>query len=649
MSENQRLGRYVLERKLATGGMAEIWLARQAGPEGFAKDVVIKRILRHLGDDRKFVEMFLDEARLAAQLNHPNIVNIFDLGQADEDFFIAMEFIDGWDIEKIVERAVQVQQPLNPAFCARLVADACGGLDYAHNFSTKDGQRVGLVHRDISPQNLLVSKDGVVKLVDFGVAKAATSSHKTQTGAVKGKLSYMSPEQISGARLDGRSDLFALGIVLYEMVTGQRPFGHESELLAVTAILNETPRLPHELHPGTPAELESIILRALAKQPEDRFQSASEMQLALEHALRQMGQIVTPREVSAYLGDLFSDNPQGDVIGGPSAPILAGGGYMPGGTTHEHQSPVRATLAQPGAYDQPQSVMSGDADDDFAPPKRGGGLAAALVFLFVALILGGGGYALYTLVIAPGGGGGETASDSDTSDETDETASNGSDTANTDENGSGQTANAGSDGADAGDEAADEDADAGEAVAVANDDAGDDAEADGSGETAAVEADAADDTEGSGEAVAAADAGTEADGDAMDDTADAEGDAADDTATAAVEPDAGDDTAAPDAEATPDTTEDTAVVEADTSTQTPPDNTPPPPPLPGRVTVQIQTGGGSAQVFIGGRSVGTVRGQQAFPVPAGSHSVRVVHSSGAEQTHRISVSPGGNERLRLRF
>jgi serine/threonine-protein kinase len=268
--------------------MAEIWVAHQKGPAGFQKDVVLKKILPHLAEDQKFIDMFLDEARLAAQLSHPNIVQIFDLGEVDGEHFIAMEFIDGRDVQAIIDRGLKVRQPFSPAIAARIVADACTALDYAHNFTNKAGTHIQLVHRDVSPQNILVSKDGIVKLVDFGVAKAATSTHKTQTGAVKGKLSYMSPEQISGKMVDARSDIFALGIVLYELVTGRRPFGHESELLAITAILNEQPQRPCEIIHTVPAELEAIIFKALEKDPAIRFQSASEMQLALEQVLQQM-------------------------------------------------------------------------------------------------------------------------------------------------------------------------------------------------------------------------------------------------------------------------------------------------------------------------------------------------------------------------
>jgi serine/threonine protein kinase len=394
----QQLGRYVLERRLASGGMAEIWLAKQAGPAGFQKDVVVKRILPHLASDQRFVEMFLDEARLAAQLDHPNIVQIFDLGQAGTDFFIAMEFVDGWDLEAIIERALAVGLTLHPAICARIIADSCTGLDYAHRFTDREGHPAGLVHRDVSPQNIRVSRNGAVKVMDFGIAKARNSSHKTQTGAVKGKLSYMSPEQIMAQDLDGRSDIFALGIVLYEMLTLQRPFGHESELLAISAIINQQPRSLSELSPHVPGELEQIVLRSLAKDRGQRFQSGADLQMALEQYLRSEGLLLTPRDVAEYLADLFSERPTGRIAalersnyGGPSVgdPRAPGAGTpRPGGPTRVNHAGGMNTITQV-PFDTPPP-----------PPRSKTGLYVVLALLFLVVIGAGG--ALFALVILPG-------------------------------------------------------------------------------------------------------------------------------------------------------------------------------------------------------------------------------------------------------
>ncbi len=302
-----RLGKYTLLRKIATGGMAEIFLARQDGPAGFQKILVIKRILPHFSSDARFVTMFLNEARLAALLNHPNVVSIFDLGEEHGSYYLAMEYIHGRSLDQILERCAEQGRSVPLEVVARIVADACVGLDYAHRFSAPDGTPLNLVHRDVSPQNILVTFDGLVKVVDFGVAKAATNAGKTETGAVKGKYAYMSPEQIAGAPLDRRSDVFALGVVLFELATGKRPFGDKSDLLAITAILNEAPQRPEDIRPGFPGSLETVIMRALEKERDKRYPDAQAMQRDLERFIRSEGKYLSSRELSAFVHDLFGD------------------------------------------------------------------------------------------------------------------------------------------------------------------------------------------------------------------------------------------------------------------------------------------------------------------------------------------------------
>lgn len=373
--------------------MAEIWLAHQEGPAGFAKQIVIKKILPHLSDDQKFVEMFLDEARLAAQLSHPNIGQIFDLGEVEGQYFIAMEFIDGWDLERVIERASQLGRSIPPEICARIMADACTALDYAHSWVDPRGEHAGLVHRDVSPQNILVTRQGVVKLVDFGVAKARTSSHKTQTGAVKGKLSYMSPEQITAKELDGRSDIFALGIVLYEVLTTQRPFGHESELLAVTSILNDVQRRPQELNAEVPEALEAVIERALMKRREDRFPTAGEMQVALEHALHAMGRVLTSKDVGAYLADLFSDAPSDNWSArAPSGPRHRAQAGLDTTLPHHQASAETGVLGDRSAY--------AASNDEPASSGRSAAVLAVLLLLFLGIV-GGGGFAVWKFFVEP--------------------------------------------------------------------------------------------------------------------------------------------------------------------------------------------------------------------------------------------------------
>src|SRR5262245_56728520 len=212
-------GKYQLVKRLARGGMAEVFLARQSGPEGFQRLVAVKRILPHLVDAQDFVRMFLDEARLAAPLTHSNVVHVYDFGRVDEHYFIAMEYVDGVHAGVLIQRAEREHLP--DVLVARIGADACAGLHYAHELRDVEGRALHLVHRDVSPPNLLVSHDGAVKSIDFGIAKAVSCVEQTRPGVVKGRFAYMSPEQTIGQKLDGRSDVFSLAVVLWELLAGK--------------------------------------------------------------------------------------------------------------------------------------------------------------------------------------------------------------------------------------------------------------------------------------------------------------------------------------------------------------------------------------------------------------------------------------------
>jgi eukaryotic-like serine/threonine-protein kinase len=351
--QTESLGKYELVRHLATGGMAEIWLAEQTGPGGFNKQLVIKRILPHLARDERFTQMFLDEARTVAHLNHPNIGQVFELGEIDGNYFIAMEYIDGVDLAALKGLADKSGLPIPVEMCARIVRDTLVALDYAHDFADKDGNPVGLIHRDISPQNVLVSNDGIVKLVDFGVAKAALNESKTEAGAVKGKFAYMAPEQIQNARLDRRADIFAVGILLYELLTGIKPFG--DELAAVTQILQNDPADPRTHRPDVPEILVQIIGHALAKDREQRFATAEEMAAELEGFLQERGGYVTPRDLGVYIRQL-----RGLPIGKTTTP-LAASPSRPGPVTFaERLEPRQISTAPlpaaqtPGVHAEPQ-------------------------------------------------------------------------------------------------------------------------------------------------------------------------------------------------------------------------------------------------------------------------------------------------------
>jgi serine/threonine protein kinase len=303
----QRFGRYTLVKRIATGGMAEIWLARQSGLAGFNRFVVIKRILSHLSEQSTFVDMFLDEARTSALLNHPNAVQIYDLGREGEAYFIAMEYIAGENLSAIAWRGTQREQPLPIQLAVRIIVDASKALHYAHHLRSSDGRWLRIVHRDVSPQNILVTYDGEVKVVDFGIAKAATRSEHTKTGMLKGKFSYMSPEQCLGAPVDMRADVFALGILLYEMCTGHRLFKHESELMILDMITKRAVVPPSSLAPHVPAELERIILRALQKEASDRYPHARALQQDLEAFLRSHPGPSSHADLASHMRSLFQD------------------------------------------------------------------------------------------------------------------------------------------------------------------------------------------------------------------------------------------------------------------------------------------------------------------------------------------------------
>jgi serine/threonine-protein kinase len=278
---SETYGSYELLRRLATGGMAQIFLARERGDED-GQLMVVKRILPHLAENEDFVRMFLDEARIAARLNHPNIVQIFNLGALGDSFFIAMEYIHGEDVRRLWKRAEALGHQLPVPLVCRILAEVCAGLDHAHKKTDPSGRPLGIVHRDISPQNLIITFDGGVKIVDFGIAKAADQATVTRSGVLKGKYSYMSPEQASGEKIDARSDVFAAGIVLYELLTGQRLFKRGNDVQTLNAVTECEVTPPSDVDPRITKDLNAIVLKALAKRREDRYQEARHLAEALE-------------------------------------------------------------------------------------------------------------------------------------------------------------------------------------------------------------------------------------------------------------------------------------------------------------------------------------------------------------------------------
>ncbi len=302
-----RFGKYVLLDRIAVGGMAEIFLARQEGLEGFEKTIVIKRIRPHLSNQKSFVKMFLNEAKLAAQLNHPNIVQIYDLGKIGESYFIAMEYIFGRDMRRIIPKAEGMGIPFPMVYALKIASSVCEGLYYAHQRTDMYGNELHIVHRDVTPENIFVSFDGTVKILDFGIAKAANQIEQTRAGEIKGKLSYMSPEQCMGKVLDHRSDLFSLGVVLYEWITGFKLFTGESEVAILKTITEGKIYPPSYFKADVPDAVEHILMKALEKDREKRYQSAWDMQYDLDQFLSQYEFTPSNIHLANFLKQLFSD------------------------------------------------------------------------------------------------------------------------------------------------------------------------------------------------------------------------------------------------------------------------------------------------------------------------------------------------------
>ena len=285
-----KFGPFLLDRKLAEGGMAEVYLAHHVGFGGFQKQVVVKRILPALAMHQDFVNMFLNEARLAARLSHANVVQVIESGEIDGRYYIAMEFIDGSDLKPFYDDAERGGDPVPPGLACRIIADLLAGLHYAHTVSDEQGRPLGLVHRDVSPQNVLITRTGNVKIVDFGIAKATNAAgQQTRVGQVKGKISYMSPEQAMGKPVDARSDVFACGILLWELVTGQRLFSRPNDMATIMAITDDNRRPVRSVRPELPEELDHVLTQALARSLTDRYPSAQAMQNELEALIRSQG------------------------------------------------------------------------------------------------------------------------------------------------------------------------------------------------------------------------------------------------------------------------------------------------------------------------------------------------------------------------
>jgi serine/threonine protein kinase len=298
-------GKYLLLERISVGGMAEVFKAKSFGEEGFEKILAIKRILPSMAEDEEFIEMFIDEAKISGQLSHPNIGQIFELGKIDSSYFIAMEYVWGKDVLQIQNRFRRHRQTMPLAMSVFIASRVCEGLDYAHRKKDETNSPLHIIHRDVSPQNVLVSYSGECKIIDFGIAKARSRSSKTQAGVLKGKFGYMSPEQVRALPLDQRSDIFTIGTVLYEMCTGERLFTGESDFATLEKVRNAIVKAPSKINPKISPALEGIIMQALRRDPEERFQWASEMQEALTAFLMKLSPIFTTKNLAATVSKLF--------------------------------------------------------------------------------------------------------------------------------------------------------------------------------------------------------------------------------------------------------------------------------------------------------------------------------------------------------
>ncbi len=300
----EQIGRYSIDRLLARGGMAEVFVGKAIGPGGFQKSVVIKRILPELAEDPAFVEMFLSEARLAAQLNHPNVVQVFDFGVNDGQYYLAMEYVRGQTLRALLKHFVGQKHAMPVQLAARIACGVCEGLQYAHDLADDDGRPLNIVHRDVAPDNVMVTSSGVPKLVDFGVAKAVSNTHRSVAGTVKGKYAYMSPELVRGLEPDRQVDVYALGVTLFELVTARRPFKADTELALVQLIVAGDTPLAHVLNPAVPEALSRIIGLAMHPTKTERYPDARSLQRALEAWLSSTGAQVGTAELAAVVEEV---------------------------------------------------------------------------------------------------------------------------------------------------------------------------------------------------------------------------------------------------------------------------------------------------------------------------------------------------------
>jgi serine/threonine protein kinase len=356
-----QFGKYTLFERIGRGGMADVFKGRVQGPAGFERIFVVKRILPHLSEEPQFTRMFIEEAKLSARLNHPNIVQVFELGAVDKEYFIAMEYVRGRDLAETMRTFWARVGPPRPELVAYIGREMCRALAYAHDLTGDDGDLIGMIHRDVSPSNVMLSYEGAVKILDFGIAKALGNESKdegnTQRGTLKGKFAYMAPEQTQGSDVDRRIDIFASGIVLHEILTGRRLFKGENDMQTVEKVRQCEVSPPSMQNPLCPPEMDAIILRALARDRDERFQSAAEMADALDdivHAAR-----FQPTHLAHLMRELFPT----DMAGSGR---VTGAMSVSGSQSRPHSSAMRSPTIPALSVSRPPTRPSFPQVD--APP-----------------------------------------------------------------------------------------------------------------------------------------------------------------------------------------------------------------------------------------------------------------------------------------
>ena len=408
------LGKYQLIRRLATGGMAELFLARATALHGFEKLVVLKRILPQHAESEDFIRMFLAEARLAATLHHPNIVQVYDIGEEQGAYFFTMEYVQGQDLRKLVRAARKKSVPIPIEHVLHIIAGVAAGLNHAHEKVGRDGQPLGIVHRDVSPSNVLVTYEGGVKIVDFGIAKAATAQVNTIAGTLKGKIPYMSPEQCRGEGVDRRSDIFSIGTLLWEMTTGSRLFAGDNEFAILNRVAKGDVPPPSSIRPDYPPELEAIVMRALQADPTQRYETALDMQIDLEDFAREARLPVSSARMSKFMRELFAEeiqkanqqlqNDTEDVQTMPQ-PVLApasmaGASQSMDANVEYTPSEVRvsAGLPTPGPSGSETGIVQhSEPIDTLVPGQTRPAVAVAVIALLLGVVgAGAAGYSMLT-------------------------------------------------------------------------------------------------------------------------------------------------------------------------------------------------------------------------------------------------------------